>query len=61
MSYLVTVLPKNIRIEVAGGDTLLSVLRTAGFSVDAPCGGDGRCGIRGRKPAVLVYVRQKLR
>lgn len=44
MSYFVTVLPKNIRIEVAGGDTLLSVLRTAGFSVDAPCGGDGRCG-----------------
>ena len=44
MSHWVTVLPENLRIEAAEGETLLSVLRTAGLILDAPCGGEGRCG-----------------
>ena len=44
MPHSITVLPANQTVNAAGGDSLLSVLRSAGFIVDAPCGGDGRCG-----------------
>lgn len=44
MSHWVTVLPQSLRVEAADGQTLLSVLQAAGIPVDAPCGGDGRCG-----------------
>jgi len=44
MLHWVTVLPEDKRIEAAEDETLLSVLRTAGLILDAPCGGDGRCG-----------------
>ena len=44
MSHWVTVLPEKLRLEAENGDTLLSVLRTAGLILDAPCGGEGRCG-----------------
>ena len=44
MSHWVTVLPEKLRIEAENGETLLSVLRTAGLILDAPCGGEGRCG-----------------
>ena len=44
MSHWITVLPEKLRIEAEHGETLLSVLRTAGLILDAPCGGEGRCG-----------------
>lgn len=44
MSYRVTVLPQAICLNAEKGDSLLSVLRTAGLILDAPCGGSGTCG-----------------
>lgn len=44
MAHRITVLPKKLNIDAANDDTLLSVLRSTGLAVDAPCGGDGRCG-----------------
>jgi len=44
MSHWITVLPGKLRLEAAEDETLLSVLRTAGLIMDAPCGGEGRCG-----------------
>lgn len=44
MPHRITVLPQKQSIEAAAGDNLLSVLRSAKFSPDAPCGGTGRCG-----------------
>ena len=44
MSHWITVMPEKQRIEAENGETLLSVLRTAGLILDAPCGGEGRCG-----------------
>ena len=44
MPYRVTVLPQNIQMQAAPGETLLSVLCRGGLAVDAPCGGEGRCG-----------------
>lgn len=44
MSHWVTVLPEKLRIEAENGETLLSMLRAAGLILDAPCGGEGRCG-----------------
>ena len=44
MSHWITVLPENLRIKAENGETLLAVLRTAGLILDAPCGGEGRCG-----------------
>ena len=44
MSHWITVLPENLRIEAKNGEPLLSALRTAGLVLDAPCGGEGRCG-----------------
>lgn len=44
MSHCVTILPSRQKVEASHGESLLSVLQKAVFSVDAPCGGDGRCG-----------------
>ena len=44
MSHWVTVLPEKLRIEADHGETLLCVLRAAGLILDAPCGGEDRCG-----------------
>lgn len=44
MQHRITVLPPNVILDAPDGDTLLSVLRGAGLTVDAPCGGEGRCG-----------------
>jgi uncharacterized 2Fe-2S/4Fe-4S cluster protein (DUF4445 family) len=44
MQYRVTVLPQNRIITAQSGQSLQSCLRQAGFSDDAPCGGNGTCG-----------------
>ena len=44
MDCRITVLPQEYIVSCKKGENLLSVLRTAGIVVDAPCGGTGRCG-----------------
>lgn len=44
MPYRVTVMPQKRNIEAAAGENLLHVLRSAGFCVNAACGGNGSCG-----------------
>ena len=44
MTHTVTVLPHKLNIAAETGACLLEVLRGAGLTVDAPCGGEGRCG-----------------
>lgn len=56
MRRYVTLLPEKRCIEAEDGDILLSVLRSAGMVVDAPCGGNGTCG----KCKVLVDGKQVL-
>lgn len=52
----VTVLPENRHLIAQSGDILMSLLHSAGFSPDAPCGGNGRCG----KCKVIVDGREVL-
>ena len=35
---------RNRTIPLPAGETLLSILRRAGYSIPAACGGKGRCG-----------------
>ncbi len=42
--FQVTVLPENRVLETDGGENLLSLLRQMNFILDAPCGGEGKCG-----------------
>lgn len=56
MSHDITVMPQQQRIEAAAGENLLQVLRRAGISVQAPCGGNGSCG----KCKVLVDGQEAL-
>ncbi len=42
--WIVTVLPEGKQLEAKQGDNLLQLLRDAGMSPDAPCGGRGTCG-----------------
>ena len=44
MLHRITVLPEGQVIEAPSGDTLLCAMGAAALTVDAPCGGDGRCG-----------------
>lgn len=44
MLHHVTVLPTKQNMEAAAGENLLTVLRRAGLTPDAPCGGKGSCG-----------------
>lgn len=44
MLHRVTILPQNQNIEAAAGENLLHLLRRAGLTPEAPCGGGGRCG-----------------
>lgn len=44
MLHRITVLPQKQNIEAAAGENLLHILRSAGFFVNAPCGGNGSCG-----------------
>lgn len=38
------ILPADIRAEVSEGTNILEALRSAGILMDAPCGGNGKCG-----------------
>lgn len=44
MLHHITVMPQQQNIDAAAGENLLAVLRTSGFFVNAPCGGNGSCG-----------------
>ena len=36
--------PDNLTITVADGTLLIEAIRQAGLYIDAPCGGQGKCG-----------------
>jgi len=44
MEYRITVLPEGRNVFAKAGTVLLDVLQDAGCLVDAPCGGQGKCG-----------------
>ena len=44
MEYRITILPEGRSLSVRPGVILLDALREAGCFVDAPCGGQGKCG-----------------
>ena len=44
MTCEIFVLPQHKIIEAASGENLLAVLRREGLAMDAPCGGQGKCG-----------------
>lgn len=44
MLHRITVLPQKLHIDVSCGSNLLDALRDAGILMDAPCGGNGKCG-----------------
>lgn len=44
MLHHITVYPGGTILSASSGSCLLTVLRNAGLSPDAPCGGEGRCG-----------------
>lgn len=56
MRHQITLLPQQVNIEADHGGNLLQVLRCAGVRMDAPCGGNGRCG----KCRVLVDGAEQL-
>lgn len=56
MPYRITVLPGKQNMDASGDEKLLEALRKAGFAVDAPCGGMGKCG----KCRVLVDGKEAL-
>ncbi len=41
---VIHILPSDIRFEAGCGTNLLQALRSAGILLDAPCGGNGKCG-----------------
>ncbi len=56
MSFQITIIPPKVVLSADPGANLLDVLRTAGLPMDAPCGGNGRCG----KCAVMVNGQKVL-
>ncbi len=54
--FRVTVLPEGRVLEAAEKGNLLELLRREGFLLDAPCGGEGKCG----KCRVIVDGREVL-
>lgn len=44
MLHRITVLPQKLHISAPHGSGLMAVLRDAGIFLDAPCGGNGKCG-----------------
>lgn len=44
MQYSITVMPQKQNIRAFAGENLLQALRSAGFFVNAACGGNGSCG-----------------
>lgn len=41
---LIHIIPADIRHDVSKGTNLMEALRSAGIFLDAPCGGNGKCG-----------------
>lgn len=41
---VIHILPADIRCDISEGTNLMEALRSAGILLDAPCGGNGRCG-----------------
>lgn len=63
-TYRITLLPENRQFQASHGDNLLSVLQEADFPIDAPCGGNGKCGkchvlVDGHMEAACHYRIQK--
>ena len=56
-TFKVSFIRENITLESAGDETLLSLMQRAGIEVDAPCGGQGKCG----KCTVTVEGRGEVR
>ena len=56
MLHHITVMPQQQIIDAAAGEKLLTILRAAGFFVNAPCGGNGTCG----KCKVLIDGKETL-
>lgn len=56
MQYCITVMPQKQNISAFSGENLLQTLRSAGFFVNAACGGNGSCG----KCKVLVEGKEVL-
>ena len=52
----VTVLPEGRVLETDGKENLLELLRREGFIIEAPCGGEGKCG----KCRVIVDGKETL-
>lgn len=42
--YTVTILPENRKLTVSKGQNLMDILQREGIYLDAPCGGNGKCG-----------------
>ena len=56
MVHRIKFLPAELNIEVTHGANLMDVLRNNGLSIDAPCGGNGKCG----KCRVLINGEEAL-
>ena len=54
--HLVTILNDDIKLEVEDGKNLLSAIQEAKLALDAPCGGQGKCG----KCKVLINGEEAL-
>ena len=54
--HLVTILNDDLKLEVEEGKNLLSAIQEAKLALDAPCGGQGKCG----KCKVLVNGEEML-
>ena len=55
MKCKVTILPLNKTIFVEQGETLLNILAQNGYTISAPCGGQGVCG----KCKVQIITNEK--
>src|SRR5512134_2971650 len=44
MNYTIHFEPGNVAVEAPSGTTLGEAARKAGFDLNQPCGGQGRCG-----------------
>lgn len=42
--HKIRIMPRKLDLEVPDGVNLLTVLRSSGILMDAPCGGQGKCG-----------------
>lgn len=42
--YTITIFPENRKLPVPEGQNLMDSLQRKGIYLDAPCGGNGKCG-----------------